>query len=275
MKKSCLFLAFAAVAMWGCKERELLIPELSVGARRVLVEELTGVKCTNCPDGTRLLVDLQNTYGEDNLIVVSIHAAPDFSDPYTGPNGNLYDFRTDNGKAMADFIGPFEGAPCASVSRFLPPNATSLFVVPHTEWPGLITAEFAKDYKLGLFVQNSYDSVSRQLDILVNIAPEETLSGDHRLTVVITQDSIRDVQNDNNVIVKNYVHRHVLRDVITQPSGNEIAEPLTAGALISKTFSLKLKDTWDAKHCSVVAYVHHTGTPDKVVLQATEKHVIE
>lgn len=273
MKKILPLLALTTLLMWSCKEKELSIPELTVGARRVLVEELTGVKCSNCPDGTRLLTDLQDTYGEENLLVISIHAAPDFSVPYTGPNGNLYDFRTVNGKALADYIGPFEGAPCASVSRFLPPNATSLFVTPASEWPGIIASEFAKDYGLGLFVANTYDSLSRKVDILVNIAPDETISGDTRLTVVITQDSIRDVQNDNDDIIKDYVHRHVLRDVISQPSGNDIAEPLTAGALISKSFSYTIPADWDANHCNIVAYVHRVNSAERDILQAAEAHV--
>jgi hypothetical protein len=274
MKKLLPLFAIATM-MWSCEEKELNIPELTVGARRVLVEELTGVKCNNCPDGTRLLNDLQDTYGKENLIVVSIHAAPDFSVPYAGVEGSLYDFRTVNGKAMADNIGPFEGAPCATISRYLPANATSLFVTPASEWPGIIATEFAKDYGLGLFVSNEYDPATRELDILVNIAPEQTITDAVRLTVVITQDSIRDVQNDNNVIIKDYPHRHVLRDVISQPSGNDIAEALTAGATISKSFSLTLPDTWDANHCTVVAYVHRNGTPDKEVLQAAEAHVVE
>jgi hypothetical protein len=275
MKKILPFLAFLSLSLWSCEEKPLNIPELTVGTRRVLVEELTGVKCSNCPDGADLLEDLQETFGKENLIVVSIHQAPDFSVPYPGANGSRYDFRTTNGKALADYIGVFEGAPCASVARFLPPNATSLFVTPYSEWPGLITAEFAKDYGLGLFVTTEYDSLSRNVDILVNIAPESTLTGSFALTVVITQDSIVDLQDVNGDLERDYLHRHVLRDVISQPTGNAVEAPLTAGALISQNFRYKLKDTWDAKHCSIVAYVHHTGVPDKEVLQATEVHVAD
>jgi hypothetical protein len=275
MKNRLPFLALIAISLWGCAEKDLVIPELSVGARKVLVEELTGVKCSNCPDGTDLLVGLQETYGKENLIVVSNHAAPDFSVPYAGANGSLYDFRTTDGKALADFVGPFEAAPCAAIARFSPPNATSLFVAPPSEWPGLITAEFGKDYALGLYLVKEYNALSRQLDIRVNIAPGETLTGAFGLTVVITEDSIVDVQNVHSVIVKNYVHRHVLRDVVTQPNGNTIPEALVSGALISKTFSVVLPETWNDKHCAVVAYVHRTGIPDKVVLQAVEAHVVE
>ena len=275
MKQLLPIFALALLFALGCKEKELSIPELSVGARRVLVEELTGVKCTACPNGARALTTLQNTYGADNLIVVSIHEAPDFSVPYSGPNGSKYDFRTTNGKLMTDFIGPFIGVPCASISRFLPPNALSRFILPSNAWSGLIAAEFSKGFGLGLFVKNQYDAATRQLDILVNIVPEKTIDGNNKLTVVITQDSIVDLQLDNNVLIKDYIHRHILRDVITQPTGNDIPEALTAGSLTSKTFSFKLPADWVAKHCSVVAYVHQPGPDGKLVLQAAEAHVLE
>jgi len=276
MKKLLLFSGFTALLFLGCKEKELIIPELSVGKRRVLIEEMTGVKCTACPGGARVLTNLQSTYGKENLIVVSIHAAPSFSDPYSGPDGSKYDFRTANGKLLVDNIGPFIGVPCASIARFLSPTFTlSRFVVPSSSWPGLVANEFKKDYGLGLFVKNEYNPTTRQLDILVNIAPESTIAGNNKLTVVITQDSIVDLQNDNGTLIKEYMHRHVLRDVISQPTGNDITEALTGGALISKTFSYKLPIEWDAKHCSVVAFVHQPGPDDKIVLQAAEEHVIK
>lgn len=275
MKKILPLILLAGILLWGCEEKEIVIPQLSVGQHHVLVEELTGVRCPNCPDGSYLLSDLQKTYGEENLIVVSIHEAPDFSVPYTGANANKYDFRTAEGKQMSDFIGVFEGAPSAAIDRYLPPNGTSLYIVPSTEWTGIIATEFGKDYNLGLFLTTSYDTASRKLDIQVNMAPEKRLDGELRLTVVITQDSIQDVQDVHNVIDPDYYHRHVLRDVVSQPTGNTIDEPFDAGAVITRKFTTTLSPDWDAKHCAVVAYVHHGGTPDKEVLQAVEKHVVE
>lgn len=275
MKKRLPLIMLAGILFWGCEEKEISIPKLSVGQHHVLVEELTGVRCPNCPDGSTRLADLQQTYGKENLIVVSIHQAPDFSVPYTGANANKYDFRTAKGKELSDFIGVFEGAPSAAIDRYLTPNGTSLFVVPDSEWPGIVATEFGKDYNLGLFLITNYDTASRKLDIQVNMAPEKTLDGELRLTVVLTQDSIQDVQNVHNVINPNYYHRHVLRDVITQPVGNILDEPFTAGAVITRKFSTTLNADWNAKHCAVVAYVHHGGDPDKEVLQAEEKHIVE
>ena len=65
----------------------------------------------------------------------------------------------------------------------------------------------------------------------------------------------------------------MLRDVVTRPTGDPITQSLSAGAVVSKSFQVSLPEKWEAKHCSVVAYVHRGGDPVKDVLQAVEKHV--
>ncbi len=258
----------------GCKEQPLTIPELTVGKRHVLVEELTGVRCQNCPDGTRELISLQNQLGAENLIVVSIHAAGNYSDPYTTVPANQYDFRFPDAQAMADYIGEAEGFPTAAVDRRLIDGNTSLFVF-RTTWTGLIADDLAKDYGLGLFLNDDYDPATRQLNIALNIAPEKTLPGENRLTVVITQDSIVDVQQDGAVRKPAYIHRHVLRQIVTAPTGDLISEPLTANGLVRKNYSVILPETFDDKHCTVVAYVHRGGATDKEVLQVEEAAVLK
>lgn len=269
-----LFTFAVLLSLLGCKEEALNIPELTVGKRHVLVEELTGVRCQNCPDGTRELVGLQNTFGAENLVVISIHAAGNYSDPYTTVPANQYDFRFADAETMANFIGEAEGYPTATINRRLIDGNTSLFVFRAT-WAGLIADEFEKDYGVGMFLNDAYNPVTRQLDIALNIAPEKTLTGENRLTVVITQDSIVDVQQDGAVRKPAYIHRHVLRQVVTSPTGDLITEPLTANGLVRKNYSVILPEHLEAKHCTVVAYVHHGGTPDKEVLQVVEAAVLK
>ena len=274
MKYTLLISTFlTASLLWsGCKEKPLEIPDLQTGARKVLVEELTGVRCQNCPDGTRDLVGLQETYGEENLIVVSIHAAIGFSAPYTSNPANLYDFRSEGGNQLAAYIGIAEGYPTASINRQLLPGRTSLFVS-RSAWPAAIADEFNQDFGLDMFMTNVYEESSRKLDIKLNLAPSIALGGEKRLTVLITQDSIVDVQLDGSARNANYIHRHVLRGVVSKADGDVISETFDAGALISRSYSITLDPSWDPKHCSVVAFVSNGGTPDKEVLQVTEQHV--
>ena len=266
---SALLLFFAA-----CKEQPIIIPDpsLNIAGRTVLVEEVTGVRCQNCPLGTQTLVALQQQYGKDKLVVVSIHAAGNFSLPYAS---SKVDFRSAETQELASYIGPLEGFPTASIDRRLLPNETSIFVTPHTRWGGEVAQDLQKDASLAILLDNTYNAGTRGLDIKVGMLPDQTLAGEYRLTVLITQDSIIDPQLNGVTLVQNYVHRHVVRDVVSAPSGDPILEALEPGVLVNKTYNVVLPDTWDVKHCSVVAYIHKGLANDKEVLQVKEKHVTE
>lgn len=275
MKKSLLPLGLAVmVCLSACKERPIEIPDLSVGKRRVLVEEATGVRCAQCPDGAKTLTSLQGTFAAEGreLIMVSIHAGGNFSVPYST---SVDDFRSSDATALANIIGTLEGYPASAINRRLLANEITPFITPAARWEGVIRSDFAKDYGLDLFVANTYNPETRQLSIKVDLLPDQQIKGDNRLTVVITQDSIVDVQLDKNVIVQNYLHRHVLRDVVTPIDGDVISESINPGSLISRTYVVTLDPKWVAKHCSVVAYVHRGGNPDREVFQAAEQHVKE
>lgn len=266
-----LLLLFAGVLFWTCKEKPIPIPTLSVGKRNVLVEELTGVRCQNCPDGAAILNNLSKQLG-DNLIVVSVHAAANYSVPYTGESKE--DFRTNKGTEMANYVGAPQGFPAASINRKLVPPETDIFLGPNY-WNGEIAAELKNDPVIGVFLETNFNPVTRQLDVSVNLAPETTLSGDHRLTVLITQDSIQDVQLWGVTKIPDYMHRHVLRDILSQSTGDVINEPLNSTSVVKRTYSTVLPAKWDEKHCTVVAFVHHGSAPDKEVLQAAEAHIIK
>jgi hypothetical protein len=277
MKKTLFFsILFFASLFFSCDERPIEIPDLSGGIRRVLVEEATGVACSQCPDGARTLTNLQSTFKAEGrqLIVVSVHAAGPFSVPYPA---SQYDFRSADAQALANFIGQLEGFPSSAVNRELLPNEISTFINPHTRWEGVIRGEFSEDYGLEVLIDNEYNVASRELKINVDVdaLPGVLVEGNPFLTVLITQDSIVDLQNDSDVFVPGYVHRHVLRDVVSNAVGDPLTEPLTEGSTIRRTYSVVLPANWDEHHCSVVAFVHYGGTPSKEVLQAAEKYIIE
>ena len=270
-KKLFLGIAATAAALWsGCEEKTIVIPDLQVGDRKVLVEELTGVRCQNCPDGAADLQDLSQTLG-DNLIVVALHAAAGYDQPFSD---SKYDFRTEDGRAITDYIyvNGDPGAPAAAIDRQLLDGQTDIFI--NRPWKGAINARAAVQPELGLFLTKNYNAATRALDITANIAPDAPLTGDLRLTVVITEDSIIDVQQKGTQKIINYMHRHVFRDAVTAPTGDNISAALAIGSPFSKSYSVTLPENWVAEHCAVVAYVHRHGTPDsKAVLQAEEIHI--
>lgn len=267
------------VFLAGCQEKPIVIPQLQVGERKILVEELTGVQCQNCPAGAEDLRLLGETLGE-NLIVVSLHAAAGYDSPF---GDSKYDFRNPDCRAVADYIyvNGDPGAPAASIDR----NAisedigggslfTSIFI--NRPWIGTINARAAVKPELGLFLDSKYDPNTRNVNVSVNISPDIPQSDDVRLSVYITEDSIVDLQKKGTELIPNYVHRHVFRDAVSAPTGDDITTELKNGQAFKREYSVTLPENWVAKHCHVVAFVHKHGAPDhKQVLQADEVHIID
>jgi hypothetical protein len=265
-------LALAPFCFSGCEEKPIVIPDLQVGNRKVLVEELTGVRCTNCPKGAADLEALRQVLG-DQLIVVGLHSAAGYDEPYSD---SKYDFRNADCRAVTDYlyVNGDPGAPAAAIDRVQQSGETEIFI--NRPWGGAVNASAASDPETGLYIVREYDAATRELKITVNIAPEKDLSGDLRLSVYITEDSIQDFQLKDGVRIPDYTHRHVFRDAVSAPTGDPISEPLLAGGTVSKSFTTTLSTDWKAQQCSVVAFVHRHGAPDsRRVLQADEKHVIE
>jgi hypothetical protein len=275
MKKIIFSAASLFLLLAACKEEQVVIPELSVGNRRIIVEEVTGVGCTNCPDGARELAAAQEIVGEENLILVGIHAGNVGGGNFSTPlSSSKYDFQTQDGYDLVNNVGSIFAVPSAAISRYEDPLDLTPWLI--DGWTARITQELTEDYKLGLFVNNTFDPLTRKLDIQVNITPEKTIDGAHRITVMITQDSIVDPQKDGLETIPNYVHRHVLRDIVTNATGDDLNASLIGGQVITRNYSLTLPATWVEKHCSVVAFVHGgNGNPFKEALQAAEAKALK
>ncbi len=273
MKKLSLLFAVAAGAtlLYSCEEKPIVIPKLDVGDRKILVEELTGVRCQNCPAGTAELNDVGSTLG-DNLIVVALHTAAGYDVPFSD---SRYDFRTPECKAIADylFINGDPGAPVASVDRQFLDDFSGMFI--YRPWKGTINTRASVEPELGIFINPTFNAATRTADITVNVSPDKLVSGEIRLSVYITEDSIVDIQQKGSERVMDYVHRHVFRDAVSAPTGDNITALLETGNAFSKTYTVTLPPEWKAQHCSVVAFVHrHNEDPKKrQILQADEKHL--
>ncbi len=269
------FSLFCAICLFffSCKEAPIEIPRTTTGRKVVLVEELTGVRCPNCPAGTQELTRLSGVYGK-NLIIVANHSSGIFSIPMTNPP-STFDFRAAEFKDMAAFIGSPDGYPAASINRIVHGSEAGGFAESTASWGGYIQSELAKDPFMDMTISTEYNPDTRECKARVLIAPSTDLKEDLHLTVMVTQDSIIDAQTVGTNKVPDYVHRHVLRKLLTKYDGDALDQALTPGSVIERTYTFSLPADFVEKHCSVVAAVHRVGNPDKAVLQAAEAHVVD
>ncbi len=235
--------------------------------RQVLVEEFTGVRCVNCPDGSEALKSLIDQYGE-RVVAVSLHAGF-FSDPYSQ---SLYDFRTPAGNALLNFLGSPFGYPAAVIDRKAF-SGNSRLHLGQGLWPGAIATQLQETPKVKIYIEQTYDENSRSLGIQTTLFFENDIEGEVRITVLLTEDKVKDYQETPSGLQPDYEHNHVLRTALTAPTGNILSEPTTAGSVFCKSFSGAISPEWKAEDCKVIVFVH-LDSERKEVLQVHQVSVL-
>ncbi len=279
MKKIYFLVILIAAFMSACEEIPPVVtgsmgtmppPNVDDQERQVLIEEFTGVKCVNCPAGSATIEDLLTIHGH-RLVAVSIHESQNFSVPLPQSDD---DYRTTEGTAIYNYLGPPEGFPSAVVDRKQFSGELGL-QVGSGKWAGYIGQQLAVPPKVKIAIEKEYDATTRLLKAEITLLVQETITDpDVRLSVMITESGIVDAQDTPGGIVEDYVHKHMLRDMMTNYDGEPITETLAADAVISKSFELTLPDKWVAENCKIIAFVSLAGTT-KEVLQANEAEVVD
>lgn len=238
-------------------EVEPIIPPDSISddsvivVKRVLIEDFTGQRCINCPNGAEAIVQIQKSYGEDRIIAVGL---------YSGPLGRL-----PNGMPLplynedANWYYEQRGVsvqPTAMIDRGgLNSNSDT--------WSTDVFNRIRLQPELDLKASCNYDEASRNVDITVEADGLADVSG--KLQVWLVEDNIVSLQmmpggNTN----QEYVHNHVFRATVNNREGEDIS--MITGEHVTRTFSYAVSDEWKPEDMSVVVFVFN----DSGVLQAAK-----
>ena len=223
--------------------------------QKVLIEDFTGYKCTNCPLASSELYTIENLF-EGKIVGIGVH-----SGFFAAPSGVFTtDFRTTAGDELATFFGP-ESFPIGMVNRKGYPENV---LVDYTEWASMVTEILNQTPSVGILLSESNNKITVRAKSLSDI------SGNLKLVVCITEDKIIDYQIDGVDLVEDYEHNHVLRTNVNGTWGTDIT--LTS-EYSSFEFDYSLDNNWVRSNCNVVAYVYNDS--NKEVLQAEKIHLTD
>lgn len=256
----------------GCDEqRRVIEPFVPTGDRVVLLEEFTGKGCTNCPKGSREIDNLLLQY-PNNLVVVSIHAGF-FADPEFFPVG-VYDLRADQSAFLIDYLKPILGYPSGVVDRSFFGGDLQIGL---QQWASAISSEIQVPPSIEVNIDHTYDEETRQLTLTVSGIGKADESGEVRLSIMLTESGIVDAQDDFEAggIVDDYVHKHVLRDMLTPSAGETLFQDIYAGKTYSNEYVTTINSDWVADSMEIVAFISLVNGNDFPVLQAASAHLTE
>lgn len=239
-------------------------------ARKVLIEEFTGVQCNNCPPGHTLIRQLINDH-PDSIIAVAIHNANFLADPY--PDGE--DFRLNpEGFDISDALGGTGAIPGAAFDRYdFNPNDGRIAEWGTSTWAARTGERLGLPTKLNVDLSSTYDAGTRELVARIEIRYTSDVTETHSVTMMVTESGIinpqllPDLSRDDV-----YEHNHILRAVLSASAGDLIAPPKVTGWVVIKEYAITIPAEWDESNCHIVGFVHQTGA-SKEVFQAGKANI--
>jgi hypothetical protein len=205
------------LAIYGCDDEIYYdLEKPKAGKQKVLIEEISGVRCPNCPDGSRLLEALNEDY-DTSLIVVTYHAGI-FSNPY---KESKYDFKTSQTVGLMEMLGRPEGYPSAVIQRIPLSDLKTFQRLPNT-WAAAISTAVRVDPVVDLKL--AVDTGNTAIELKISALFVKTVNKPVYMTAYLVESGLVDPQADTqskDEYVLNYEHNHVLREILTPLNGTK------------------------------------------------------
>ena len=200
--------------------------------RKVCVMEFTGTWCAQCPAGATILNFLASDMYKGEVNVLAFHNDDEYSLPVEqllaakyNPSGLYPYYLTD----MRD-SGELNGNGCSD---------------------SIYKSLYETETFCGPSVSCVYDETSGDVSVAAKVISEKTM--EFRLAVYVVEDKVVGEQmQGTGTVDKDYVHRHVVRKMLSADySGDRLGE-IAAGNEVDKTYSFKVDPSWKPANVSVV-----------------------
>lgn len=215
------------------------------------VEKYTGPKCPNCPSADVTLDGAHQQYGE-RLVLISVNHFEG-----QGENFNGYpDMRTEDGTTWDKYYG-INAIPAAYINR----RTATQYSGTMSNITADIGTALAETPKIGLRVSASDEDRDGRVDIEVDLCFAENVARPLALTLALTEDSLVYKQSmPDGTRQEDYVHNHMLRDVITDVWGADVNATGAAGESLKATVRFTVAEDFKIENCNIVALVSDKET---------------
>lgn len=236
--------------------------------RSLLLEEFTAIHCSYCPSGHAIAQNMHNVFGS-RLQTIAVHvsslAVPSSSEP---------DFRTQCGEAWYALQGG-GGMPSGAMNRTPFEGLSGAnYALGRSDWQAAARLCMNDTAKVNLYAEATLDTQSRVLTVRVEyFYPKQIQSRFNTLTLAVTENYIPGTQSGSSGGAT-YLHRHVLRDVITPVWGDTVWNP-EVGKVLEKTYTYTIPEQYVNRvpvfaNMEVIAFMSDTNAQ---VLNSTDARI--
>ena len=231
----------------------------------ILIEDLTGVRCVNCPDAAEIAKQLKDNY-PSRVVVAGIYTAAPVN--LTFPHEDSEDLRTQWATNIYTNLYGSPPLPGGGVNRKLF-NGQNQINQTYNQWTNNVQTEMAlkSDVAMELSVQEDTDST---VVLRTKFMFHENISSNTFVSIMLLENEIHASQSTISGEDHEYVHEHVLRRMYTAYDGDPLFQMPEEGRVIEKDFVFVIPDKVDWDQASFVVFVNVNDETKKEVLQVKE-----
>ncbi len=241
--------------------------------KSVLIEDVSGVKCNNCPRAAIIAHDVQKKYAEGRVIVMTLHSN-DFG-AFTSPYADSKDtFNTAEATQIIQdlYIGNVAGLPTGCIDRKVFDGETQSLLA-YAKWETKVDEQLLETPKVLVDVE-IIRKPGRTIIANVKATFLEDDATPVYMSVFITESHILSKQKmPDNTYDKNFEHNFILRKGVTTFSGLRLAESVEVGRVFEKGFEIDIPEKYKIENCSIVVLINKIGATSNEVLQSAEGQI--
>lgn len=239
---------------------------------KVLLEDFTGFRCTNCLPATITATNLKAA-NPNRLSIAGVHVMYEFSTPGNDPTKPFYkDFRTSEGGVFETFYN-LTSLPRGAINR-----VGGHFS--YAEWTDLVNLALSENNpEVYISIENlRIDEENEQ--IVADVYAKPLISSDEKylINISVTESGIEEAQMNSSSpggIIEDYVHNHVYRGSGYGPWGIDVFQgdiALSTNEVLSYKLTMDIKPEWVLNNCEVLVFISKSS--NREVVQVEESSLL-
>ncbi len=238
--------------------------------KNVLIEDISGVRCINCPEAAEIAHDIQDKNQKGRVIVMTLHTTKiaNFTRPYSDT------FNTDEATFIVDNLidGDVSGLPTGSIDRKIYAGKTDALLKPAT-WESFVNGQLLLKTKANLDLDLVVDKESRSVIANVKATFLTEFPEGAYLSLFITESHILSHQLVDTGVQADFEHNFILRKGITPYTGIKLAPTIEANRVFEKGFEFTIPEKWNFENCNIVVLLNPVKPGANDVIQTKEKSI--
>jgi hypothetical protein len=239
------------------------VPAASV--KKVLLIDVTGVRCNNCPKAAVLAKSLAAS-NAGRVEVVALYPKTPMSLTYPWPGFDT--MSTIEADQIATALGGITSLPLGAVDQ-VEYNGSKLLNT--SDWGAAVTAQLAKSSPFNLSIKSTWKPADGKSRVEIKAIANAAIASNYKWVVAITENGVKSKQSDQDApggVVDDYDHEHALRGVVGSFLGSDInTAAVSAGYVREKHFYVVPKAKWVAANCEVVVWIYDANTKEVVQVE--------